>query len=118
MHANTPFSVFYTHAACTAGLRNLTFHGENDAKGEDSSEAAIKSGCFQPIADALFPSSGLQPSLVPRVRELLLHHRDVLQGQLQLQVLQDSGSGSAEYGNQWCPAALTLPLKPEGIPVL
>lgn len=47
----------------------------------------------------IFHPSGLQPSLVPRVRELLLHHGHVLPGQLQLQVLQDGGSGSAEYEN-------------------
>lgn len=26
----------YTYAVCTVGLRNLTFHGEKDAKGEDN----------------------------------------------------------------------------------
>ena len=39
-------------------------------------------------------STGLQPPLVARVWEFLLHHRDVFTGQLQLQVLQDRGPRS------------------------
>ena len=39
-------------------------------------------------------STGLQPTLVARVWEFLLHHRDVFTGQLQLQVLQDRGPRS------------------------
>lgn len=91
----------FIYAVCTVGLRNLTFHGEKDAKAEDSlAKQQLKSGSFKPILDASFSPPGLQPSLVPRVRELLLHHGHVLPGQLQLQVLQDGGSSSAEYEKQ------------------
>lgn len=40
--------------------------------------------------------AGLQPPLVSRVWELLLHYGDVLTRQLQLQVLQDRGPGPAK----------------------
>lgn len=38
--------------------------------------------------------AGLQPPLVSRVWEFLLHHRNVFESQLQLQVLQDGGPSS------------------------
>lgn len=38
--------------------------------------------------------AGLQPPLVSRVWKLLLHHRDVFESQLQLQILQDRGPSS------------------------